>query len=88
VIETMNSTHVPTAIRGFTRRRATWPRRPRAEFLSLLVKDLELHQADAPQHDDITVVTGGWRWKPNWEVRSSKLKVKSQKADGLTPPGS
>ena len=30
----------------------------RGEFLSLLVTELEAHQGDAPQHDDITIVTG------------------------------
>jgi hypothetical protein len=29
-----------------------------SEFLSLLVTELEAHQGDAPQHDDITIVTG------------------------------
>ena len=29
-----------------------------SEFLSLLVQDLEKHQGKAPQHDDITIVTG------------------------------
>jgi serine phosphatase RsbU (regulator of sigma subunit) len=29
-----------------------------SEFLSLLVTELEAHQGEAPQHDDITIVTG------------------------------
>lgn len=29
-----------------------------SEFLSILVNDVESHQGDAPQHDDITIVSG------------------------------
>jgi len=29
-----------------------------SEFLSLFVADLEAHQGDAPQHDDVTLLTG------------------------------
>jgi sigma-B regulation protein RsbU (phosphoserine phosphatase) len=58
VVETMNETHAAYSPQKLQKRTAELAHKTSSEFLSLVVRDLEQHQAGAPQHDDITIVTG------------------------------
>jgi sigma-B regulation protein RsbU (phosphoserine phosphatase) len=58
VIEAMNSNQELFGQNRFYLRVKQLGDRSSSEFLSLLVNELEAHQGNAPQHDDITVVTG------------------------------
>ncbi len=58
VIEAMNSNQELFGQNRFYLRTKQLGERSSSEFLSLLVNELEAHQGGAPQHDDITIVTG------------------------------
>jgi sigma-B regulation protein RsbU (phosphoserine phosphatase) len=58
VIEAMNSAQELFGQNRFYLRVKQLGDRSSSEFLSLLVSELEAHQGGAPQHDDITIVTG------------------------------
>ena len=58
VIESMNSAHEQFGQNRFYLRTKQLADKSSSEFLSLLVSEVEAHQGGAPQHDDITIVTG------------------------------
>jgi sigma-B regulation protein RsbU (phosphoserine phosphatase) len=58
VIESMNRNNEQFGQNRFYLRVKQLADKSSSEFLSLLVTELEAHQGDAPQHDDITIVTG------------------------------
>ncbi len=58
VIESMNRQNEQFGQNRFYLRVKQLADKSSSEFLSLLVTELEAHQGDAPQHDDITIVTG------------------------------
>ncbi len=58
IIEAMNSKQEMYGTDRFYIRCKQLAQRSSSEFLSLLVSDIEAHQGEALQHDDITVVTG------------------------------
>jgi len=58
VIETMNTNHEQLGQNRFYMKVKQLAEKTSSEFLSILVDDLEAHQGEAPQHDDITIVTG------------------------------
>jgi sigma-B regulation protein RsbU (phosphoserine phosphatase) len=58
VIEAMNDRHEQFGQNRFYLRVKQLADKSSSEFLSLLVQEVEAHQGSAPQHDDITVVTG------------------------------
>ncbi|HLF94632.1 MAG TPA: PP2C family protein-serine/threonine phosphatase [Planctomycetota bacterium] len=58
VIESMNSKHEQYGQNRFYLRTKQLADKSSSEFLSLLVNEVEEHQGDALQHDDITIVTG------------------------------
>jgi sigma-B regulation protein RsbU (phosphoserine phosphatase) len=58
VIEAMNSNQELFGQNRFYLRVKQLGDRSSSEFLSLLVNELEAHQGNATQHDDITIVTG------------------------------
>jgi sigma-B regulation protein RsbU (phosphoserine phosphatase) len=58
VIEAMNERHEQFGQNRFYLRVKQLADKSSSEFLSLLVQEVEAHQGSAPQHDDITVVTG------------------------------
>jgi sigma-B regulation protein RsbU (phosphoserine phosphatase) len=58
VIESMNRNSEQFGQNRFYLRVKQLADKSSSEFLSLLVSELEAHQGDAPQHDDITIVTG------------------------------
>jgi serine phosphatase RsbU (regulator of sigma subunit) len=58
VIETMNTNHEQLGQNRFYVKVKQLAEKTSSEFLSILVDDLEAHQGEAPQHDDITIVTG------------------------------
>src|SRR5215470_15971345 len=58
VIESMNRNNEQFGQNRFYLRVKQLADKSSSEFLSLLVSELEAHQGDAPQHDDITIVTG------------------------------
>jgi sigma-B regulation protein RsbU (phosphoserine phosphatase) len=58
VIESMNRDHEPFGHNRFYLRVKQLGDRSSGEFLSALMSELDAHQGDAPQHDDITIVTG------------------------------
>jgi sigma-B regulation protein RsbU (phosphoserine phosphatase) len=58
VIESMNSNQELYGQNRFYLRCKQLADKSSSEFLSLLVSEVEAHQGDAPQHDDITIVTG------------------------------
>ncbi len=58
VIECMNEDKVQLGQSRFYMKAKLLAERSSSEFLSLLVEDIERHQGSAPQHDDITIVTG------------------------------
>ncbi|HVR87802.1 MAG TPA: PP2C family protein-serine/threonine phosphatase [Planctomycetota bacterium] len=58
VIESMNKNNEQFGQNRFYLRVKQLADKSSSEFLSLLVSELEAHQGEAPQHDDITIVTG------------------------------
>ena len=58
VIESMNLNHEQFGQNRFYLRVKQLADKSSSEFLSLVVSELEQHQGSAPQHDDITIVTG------------------------------
>jgi len=58
VIESMNDRHEQFGQNRFYLRVKQLADKSSSEFLSLLVNEVEAHQGQAPQHDDITIVTG------------------------------
>ena len=58
VIESMNANHDQFGQNRFYLRVKQLADKSSSEFLSLLVSEIEQHQGSAPQHDDITIVTG------------------------------
>ncbi len=58
VIEAMNDRHEQFGQNRFYLRVKQLADKSSSEFLSLLVNEIEHHQGQAPQHDDITIVTG------------------------------
>ena len=54
----MNSQHEQYGQNKFYLRTKQLADKSSSEFLSLLVNEVEEHQGDAMQHDDITIVTG------------------------------
>ena len=58
IIESMNSKHEQFGQNRFYLRSKQLADKSSSEFLSLLVNEVEQHQGNAPQHDDITIVTG------------------------------
>jgi sigma-B regulation protein RsbU (phosphoserine phosphatase) len=58
VIESMNDKHEQFGQNRFYLRVKQLADKSSSEFLSLLVNEVEAHQGQAPQHDDITIVTG------------------------------
>jgi len=58
VIESMNLKHEQFGQNRFYLRVKQLADKSSSEFLSLLVNEVEAHQGEAPQHDDITIVTG------------------------------
>jgi len=58
VIEAMNERHEQYGQNRFYLRVKQLADKSSSEFLSLLVNEIESHQGQAPQHDDITMVTG------------------------------
>jgi sigma-B regulation protein RsbU (phosphoserine phosphatase) len=58
VIESMNSNHEQYGQNKFYLRTKQLADKSSSEYLSLLVNELEEHQGEATQHDDITIVTG------------------------------
>ena len=58
VIEAMNERHEQFGQNRFYLRVKQLADKSSSEFLSLLVQEVEAHQGSAPQHDDITIVTG------------------------------
>ena len=58
VIESMNVAHEQFGQNRFYLRTKQLADKSSSEFLSLLVSEVEAHQGGAPQHDDITIVTG------------------------------
>jgi sigma-B regulation protein RsbU (phosphoserine phosphatase) len=58
VIESMNANHDQFGQNRFYLRVKQLADKSSSEFLSLLVSEIEQHQGNAPQHDDITIVTG------------------------------
>ncbi len=58
VIESMNLKHEQYGQNRFYLRTKQLADKSSSEFLSLLVNEIEEHQGEAPQHDDITIVTG------------------------------
>jgi sigma-B regulation protein RsbU (phosphoserine phosphatase) len=58
VIESMNQRHEQYGQNRFYLRTKQLADKSSSEFLSLLVTEVEQHQGDATQHDDITIVTG------------------------------
>jgi len=58
VIESMNKNNEQFGQNRFYLRVKQLADKSSSEFLSLLVTELEAHQGEAPQHDDITIVTG------------------------------
>ncbi len=58
VIEAMNDRHEQYGQNRFYLRVKQLSEKSSSEFLSLLVNEIEAHQGQAPQHDDITMVTG------------------------------
>lgn len=58
VIEAMNDRHEQFGQNRFYLRVKQLAGKSSSEFLSLLIQDVEAHQGSAPQHDDITIVTG------------------------------
>lgn len=57
VVEAMNEEYAPYGTTRFYQKTKQLASRGSSEFISLLVKDLEAHQGEAAQHDDITIVT-------------------------------
>ena len=58
VIESMNRNSEQFGQNRFYLRCKQLADKSSSEFLSLLVSEVEAHQGEAPQHDDITIVTG------------------------------
>ena len=58
VIESMNLANEQYGQNKFYLRAKQLADKSSSEFLSLLVSEVEAHQGAAPQHDDITIVTG------------------------------
>ncbi len=58
VIESMNKNQELFGQNRFYLRVKQLADKSSSEFLSLIVNEVEAHQGDAPQHDDITIVTG------------------------------
>ena len=58
VIESMNLNHEQYGQNKFYLRTKQLADKSSSEFLSLLVNEVEEHQGEATQHDDITIVTG------------------------------
>lgn len=58
VIESMNKNSEQFGQNRFYLRCKQLADKSSSEFLSLLVSEVEAHQGEAPQHDDITIVTG------------------------------
>ncbi len=58
VIESMNDRHEQFGQNRFYLRVKQLADKSSSEFLSLIVNEVEAHQGEAPQHDDITIVTG------------------------------
>ncbi len=58
VVETMNSENELLGQNRFFLKAKQLAARGSSEFLSLLVEDVQAFQGDAPQHDDITILTG------------------------------
>ncbi len=58
VIESMNVNSEQFGQNRFYLRCKQLADKSSSEFLSLLVSEVEAHQGEAPQHDDITIVTG------------------------------
>lgn len=58
VVEAMNAQEQVFGANRFYVKAKQYADRGSSEFLSLLVQDLQAHQGSAPQHDDITMVTG------------------------------
>jgi sigma-B regulation protein RsbU (phosphoserine phosphatase) len=58
VIESMNVNHEQFGQNRFYLRVKQLADKSSSEFLSLLVSEIEQHQGNASQHDDITIVTG------------------------------
>ena len=58
VIESMNTAQELYGQNRFYLRCKQLADKSSSEFLSLLVSEVEAHQGEAPQHDDITIVTG------------------------------
>ncbi len=58
VVEAMNEQNQQLGPNRFYLRTKQLAEKTSSEFLSLLVEDLEKHVGGAPQHDDITIVTG------------------------------
>jgi sigma-B regulation protein RsbU (phosphoserine phosphatase) len=63
VIEAMNQQKQALGSQRFYLRIKQFAEKGSNEFISLIIKDVETHQGDAPQHDDITLVTG--RYQPD-----------------------
>jgi serine phosphatase RsbU (regulator of sigma subunit) len=58
VVESMNADEVQLGQNRFYLKVKQLAEQSSSEFLSHLVRDVEAHQGGAPQHDDITIVTG------------------------------
>jgi hypothetical protein len=58
VVEAMNPQNQQLGPNRFYLKTKQLAEKSSSEFLSLLVEDLERHVSGAPQHDDITIVTG------------------------------
>ncbi len=58
IIESMNPREEQFGPNRFYLRVKQLAEKSSSEFLSILMGEIEAHQGDAPQHDDITIVTG------------------------------
>jgi sigma-B regulation protein RsbU (phosphoserine phosphatase) len=84
VVEAMNEQNQQLGPNRFYLRTKQLAEKSSSEFLSLLVDDLEKHVGGAPQHDDITIVTGRFSGESESGIRSASAVVRPN--DSAPPP--
>jgi sigma-B regulation protein RsbU (phosphoserine phosphatase) len=58
IVESMNRKNEPFGKQRFYRRMKELANSPSSDFLSKLIADVDAHQGDAPQRNDLTILTG------------------------------
>jgi serine phosphatase RsbU (regulator of sigma subunit) len=86
IVEAMDENKELFGVRRFYRIVQTNATSPSSEFISKLIRSVDEHKGNAPQHDDITIITG----RLAGATRASEPAVieRSTPSPGMTPrPG-